>query len=60
MPTTQIKPFGVFNGTKTASQSMTNASSSFGCIGCAPQQPASVSTPSPMQGLGGATIMRPM
>ena len=62
MTTTQIKPFGVFTGTKTAGQSTTNASSSFGCIGCAPQQPASVSisTPSPMQGLGGATIMRPM
>lgn len=64
MTTTQIKPFGVFTGTKTAGQSTTNASSSFGCIGCAPQQPASVSNPLPipMQGFGsgGAAMMRPL
>jgi hypothetical protein len=58
MPTTQIKPFGVFTGTKTASQSMTNASSSFGCVGCAPQQPGS--TPSTMQGFGSGAMIRPM
>ena len=57
MPTTQIKPFGVFTGTKTASQS---TNTSLGCVGCAPQQPASVSTPSSMQGFGSAAIMRPM
>ena len=63
MPTTQIKPFGVFNGSKTASQSANNASSSFGCVGCVPQQPASVSTPLPMKGFGsggGAAMLRPM
>jgi len=63
MPTTQIKPFGVFNGSKTASQSTNNASSFLGCIGCAPQQPTSVSTssPIPMKGFGsGADMMRPM
>ena len=64
MPTTQIKPFGVFNGTgsKTTSQSANNASSFLGCVGCMPQQPASVSTssPIPMKGFGGAAIMRPM
>ena len=59
MPTTQIKPFGVFNGSKTAGQSTNYASSSFGC---APQQPASVSTPLPMHGFvgGGAAMLRPM
>ena len=59
MPTTQIKPFGVFTGSKTASQSTNYASSSFGC---APQQPASVSTPLPMHGFvgGGAAMLRPM
>jgi len=62
MPTTQIKPFGVFSGTKTAGQSTNNASTSFGCVGCVPQQPASVSvsTQLSMQGLGGASIMRPL
>lgn len=61
MPTTQIKPFGVFNGSKTAGQSANNASSSFGgCIDCVPQQPASMSTLSPMQRFGGAAMMRPM
>ena len=59
MPTTQIKPFGVFNGSKIASQSANYASSSFGCV---PQQPASVSTPLPMHGFvgGGAAMLRPM
>ena len=70
MPT-QIKPFGVFTGTKTMNEN-TNASSSFGSVGCAPQQPAS--TPLSMQGLsggefingrgrgigGGAPMIRPM
>lgn len=64
MPTTQIKPFGVFTGSKTASQSTNNASSFLGCVGCAPQQPASVSNPLPipMQGFGsgGAAMMRPL
>lgn len=64
MPTTQNKPFGVFSGTKTAGQSTNNASTSFGCVGCVPQQPASVSvsvsTQLSMQGLGGASIMRPL
>lgn len=66
MPTAQIKPFGVFNGSKTTGQSINNASSSFGCISCVPQQPASVSTPSPVpmkgfgSGGGGATMIRPM
>ena len=56
MPTTQIKPFGVFNGSKTASQS---TNTSLGCVGCAPQQP--VSTPSPMKGFGsGGAMIRPM
>ena len=58
MPTTQIKPFGVFTGTKTASPSMTIASSSLGCAGCAPQQPGS--TPSTMQGFGNSAMIRPM
>jgi hypothetical protein len=56
MPTTQIKPFGVFNGSKTASQSIINTS--LGCIGCAPQQPAS--TPSPTKGFGSGAMIRPM
>ena len=30
MPTTQIKPFGVFNGSKTTGQSANYASSSLG------------------------------
>ena len=66
MPTTQIKPFGVFNGTKTASQSANNASSFLGCVGCVPQQPTSVSvsvsvsTPLPMQGFGSGAMIRPM
>jgi hypothetical protein len=66
MPTTQIKPFGVFNGSKTAGQSTNYASSSLGYIGCVPQQPTSVSTPLPipipMQGFGSgaAAMMRPM
>ena len=68
MPTTQIKPFGVFNGSKTTGQSANNASSSFGgCIDCVPQQPASMSTLLPMQrfgggigGSGGAAMIRPM
>lgn len=62
MPTTQIKPFGIFTGTKTASPSMTITSTSFGCVGCVPQQPASVSvsTQLSMQGFGGASIMRPL
>jgi hypothetical protein len=67
MPTTQIKPFDVFSGTKTAGQSTNNASTSFGCVGCVgcvPQQPASVSvsvsTQLSIQGLGGASIMRPL
>ena len=60
MPTTQIKPFGVFNGSKTASKSTNNASSFLGCFGCVPQQPASVSTPSPMQGFGSAAMVRPL
>jgi hypothetical protein len=60
MPTTQIKPFGVFNGSKTTGQSTNYASSSFGCV---PQQPTSVSTPLPMKGFGsggGAAMLRPM
>ena len=60
MPTTQIKPFGVFNGSKTAGQSTNYASSSFGCV---PQQPASVYTSLPMKGFGsggGAAMLRPM
>ena len=65
MPTTQIKPFGVFTGTKTANQptnNTNNTSSSFGCFGCAPQQPTSVYTPLPMHGFvgGGAAMLRPM
>lgn len=67
MPTTQIKPFGVFTGTKTANQPTNNTSSSFGCFGCAPQQPTSVYTPLPMHGLSGiggggvtAAMLRPM
>ena len=60
MPTTQIKPFGGFTGSKTASQITNNASSFLGCVGCVPQQPASVSTPSSMQGFGGAAMMRPL
>lgn len=60
MPNMQIKPFGVFTGSKTASQSTNNANTSFGCIGCVPQQPASVSTPSPVQGFGGAAMIRPL
>ena len=62
MPTTQIKPFGVFNGTKTASQSTNNASSFLGCVGCVPQQPTSVSvsTPLTMKGFGGAAMIRPL
>ena len=58
MHTTQIKPFGVFTGSKTASQSTNNASSFLGCVGCAPQQPAS--TPSPMKGFGSGAMIRPM
>jgi hypothetical protein len=57
MPTTQIKPFGVFTGSKTASQS---TNTSLGCVGCVPQQPASVSTPSPMKGFGSGAMIRPM
>jgi hypothetical protein len=62
MPTTQIKPFGVFNGTKTASQGTNNASSFSGCVGCVPQQPTSVSvsTPLPMQGFGSGVMIRPL
>jgi hypothetical protein len=58
MPTTQIKPFGVFTGSKTASQSTNTSLGCVGCVGCASQQPTS--TPSPMQGFGGAAMMRPM
>ena len=57
MPTTQIKPFGIFTGTKTASQS---TNTSLGCVGCAPQQPTSVSTPLPMKGFGSGPMIRPM
>ena len=64
MHTTQIKPFGVFNGTKSANQSTNYTSSSFGCVGCVPQQPVSVSNPLPipMQGFGSgaAAMIRPM
>jgi hypothetical protein len=60
MPTTQIKPFGVFNGSKTASQSTNNASSFLGCVGCVPQQPTSVTTPLPMKGFDGAAMIRPL
>ena len=56
MPTTQIKPFGVYTGTKPMNES---TSTSFGCVGCAPQQPTS--TPSPIKGFGGGGAMiRPM
>jgi hypothetical protein len=58
MPTTQIKPFGVFNGSKTASQSIINTS--LGCIGCVPQQPASTPSPTKGFGSGGAAMIRPM
>ena len=58
MPTTQIKPFGVFNGNKTMNE-ITNINTSLGCVGCAPQQPGS--TPSPMKGFGsGGAMIRPM
>jgi len=62
MSTTQIKPFGVFTGTKNASHSTNNASSFLGCVGCMPQQPTAVSTPSPlpMKGFGSAAMIRPM
>ena len=55
MPTTQIKPFGVFTGTKTMNETITT---SLGCVGCAPQQPGS--TPSTMQGFGSGAMIRPM
>jgi hypothetical protein len=58
MSTTQIKPFDVFTGTKTASQSTNNTSSFLGCVGCAPQQPGS--TPLPMKGFGSGAMIRPM
>ena len=59
MPTTQIKPFGVFNGSKTMNE-ITNINTSLGCVGCAPQQPGPGSTPSPMKGFGSGAMIRPM
>jgi len=61
MPTTQIKPFGVFNGNKTKTMNEItniNINTSLGCVGCAPQQPGS--TPSPMKGFGSGAMIRPM
>lgn len=64
MPTTQIKPFGVFTGTKTANQNTNNTSSSFGCFGCAPQQPSMHGLSGIGGGSGGggvtAAMLRPM